>query len=270
MTTTAPAIKEAATGTQSVERALAVLSSFSQERPQLRISEIVELTGLGQSTVSRLVGAMVGLGFISVDERSGLYTAGPQVVTLAAVALNQSPVHQAGRQIAQSLASELGLGVNLAERQGANLFYLAHFEGADSPRSATMIGRGGPLHATGLGKALLSDFSQDDLSRLLGTGPLPAFTVNTFTDLAALSADLATVRTRGYAIEDQELALRRACVAAPIRDRSGGIVAALSISGPMSAIRLDERAEALAMRAIERADQISSNLGYNASRSLSA
>ncbi|MGN6221851.1 MAG: IclR family transcriptional regulator [Microbacterium sp.] len=264
---TVAASKEAATGTQSVERALAVLSSFSQERPQLRISEIVEMTGLGQSTVSRLVGAMLGLGFISVDERSGLYTAGPQVVTLAAVALNQSPAHQAGRQVAQSLACELGLGVNLAERRGTRLFYLAHFEGSEAPRSATMIGQGGPLHATGLGKALLSDLPDAGLRELLGPGPLPAYTVNTITDVASLSAELATVRTRGYAVENEELALRRACVAAPIRDRSGSVVAALSISGPMSAIRLPERAESLAMRAIERADQISSDLGFIASRS---
>jgi DNA-binding IclR family transcriptional regulator len=260
------ATKETATGTQSVERALSVLSCFSQERPQLRISELVELTGLGQSTVSRLVGAMLGLGFLSLDERSGLYTAGPQIVTLAAVALNQSSVHQAGRQIAQSLAAELGLGVNLAERRGSNLFYLAHFEGADAPRSATMIGRGGPLHATGLGKALISDLDKDAVADLIGPGPYPGYTVNTITTLGDLVSDLEKVRTRGYAVELEELALRRACVAAPIRDRSGAIVAALSISGPMSAIRLPERAEVLAMRAIERADQISSDLGFIASR----
>ncbi|MDF1478154.1 IclR family transcriptional regulator [Leifsonia sp. H3M29-4] len=260
------ATKENATGTQSVERALSVLSCFTQERPQLRISELVELTGLGQSTVSRLVGAMLGLGFLSLDERSGLYTAGPQVVTLAAVALNQSPVHQAGRQLAQSLAAELGLGVNLAERRGTNLFYLAHFEGADAPRSATMIGRGGPLHATGLGKALLSDLSREEVAEQLGPGPFPQYTGNTLTTLDELVADLDSVRSRGYAVELEELALRRACVAAPIRDRSGAIVAALSISGPMSAIRLPERTEALAVRAIERADQISSDLGFHASR----
>lgn len=259
------AVKEVGTGTQSVERALTVLSSFSQERPQLRISELVELTGLGQSTVSRLVGAMLALGFLSVDERSGLYTTGPQVVTLAAVALNQSHVHQAGRQIAQSLACELGLGVNLAERRGPSLFYLAHFEGKDAPRSATMIGRGGPLHATGLGKALISDMSRDDVAALLGGSALPAYTVNTVTTLDDLMSELAQVRTRGYAVESEELALRRACVAAPIRDRSGSIVAALSISGPMSAIHLPERTETLAMRAIERADQISSDLGFHAS-----
>lgn len=260
------AARETATGTQSVERALSVLSCFTQERPQLRISELVELTGLGQSTVSRLVGAMLGLGFLALDERSGLYTAGPQVVTLAAVALNQSPVHQAGRQLAQSLAAELGLGVNLAERRGAHLFYLAHFEGADAPRSATMIGRGGPLHATGLGKALISDLSRDEIVDVIGPGPYANYTVNTLTRLDALLADLEEVRTRGYAVELQELALRRACVAAPIRDRSGVIVAALSISGPMSAIRLPERSESLGMRVIERADQISSDLGFVASR----
>ncbi len=265
--TTTTVKQSVATGTQSVERALSVLSCFSQERPQLRISELVEMTRLGQSTVSRLVGAMLALGFLALDDRSGLYTVGPQVVNLAAIALNQSAVHQNGRQITQSLAFEVGLGANLAERHGAQLFYLCHFEGSDAPRSATMIGRGGPLHATGLGKSLISELDGDALERLLGPGPYQRYTANTLTTRDDLLHDLDKVRTRGYATELEELALGRACVAAPIRDRSGEVVAALSISGPKSAINLSERLDELAMRVIEKADLISSGLGYTAALS---
>lgn len=121
-------------GTQSVERALSLLRTFTEEQPERRISELVQLTGLGQSTVSRLIGALVSLGFVTQDPRSALYRVGPAVVTLAGVALNQSPVHQQARQPTQDLACELGLGANVAERHHDRLFYLCNFEGRLAPR----------------------------------------------------------------------------------------------------------------------------------------
>lgn len=243
---------------------MSLLSAFTEEHPERRISELVSATGLGQSTVSRLVGALVNLGFLSHNGRSGLYGIGPRVVTLAGIGLNQSPVHQQSRQLAQNLAASLGLGVNVAERHETNLFYLCHFEGANAPRPSTLIGRGGPLHATALGKALISEFSGDKVKDLIGTA-YASYTPHTITTFDDLTAALEEVRLRGYATELEELAFGRACLAAPIRDRSGQTVAALSLSGPLSALNLPARQNELAMTVIEYADQISSNLGYHAS-----
>ena len=254
--------RESAGGTQSVERALSLLSAFSEEYPARRISELVASTGLGQSTVSRLVGALVTLGYLAHDERSGLYSIGPRVITLAGVALNHSPVHQS-RQPAQNLARALGLGANVAERHGPSLFYLCHFEGPGAPRPTTLVGRGGPLHATGMGKALISELSPAEINELLGSS-YASYTPRTITDLDGLTAALEEVRRRGYATEVEELAFGRACLAAPIRDRTGSIVAALSVSGPLSVMNLAQRQDELAMTVIEYADQISSGLGHHA------
>jgi DNA-binding IclR family transcriptional regulator len=258
-----PRGKDAVTGTQSVDRALSLLGAFTEEHPQRRIAELVDESGLGQSTVSRLVSALVAAGYLTID-RNGLYTIGRQPVKLAAIRLNQSIVHKQARQLAQELAADLGLGVNVAERADASLYYLCHFEGVGAPRSITMIGHGGPLHATGLGKVLISELSDAERTALLGPEPYPGYTRRTITRKADLDKELARVHERGYTMEVEELALRRACVAAPIRDRSGVIVAALSISGPMSVIRPEERESELAMRAIEAADQVSTELGYRA------
>ncbi|MEU4408479.1 IclR family transcriptional regulator [Streptosporangium sp. NPDC023963] len=255
--------RESAGGTQSVERALSLLSAFSEERPERRISELVAATGLGQSTVSRLVGALVTLGYLSHDERSGLYSVGPQVITLAGIGLNQSPVHQQSRQQAQNLAGALGLGANVAERHGASMFYLCNFEGPSAPRPSTLIGREGPLHATAMGKALISELSPAEVGELLGT-TYARYTPHTITELGDLTAALKEVRQRGYATEVEELAFGRACLAAPLRDRTGRIVAALSVSGPLSTMNLARRQNELAMTVIEYADQISSSLGYHA------
>jgi DNA-binding IclR family transcriptional regulator len=255
-------------GTQSVERALSLLSEFTEAHPQRRVSELVEATGLGQSTVSRLVGALVALGFLSYDQRSGMYGIGPRVITLAGIALNEMPVHQQARQVAQNLAAELDLGANVAERHGAELFYLCHFEGRSAGRSSTLVGRGGPLHATAMGKALLSELPVKERKSLLGD-QLARYTPHTITKPADLEATLRLVRDHGYATEVEELAFGRACLAAPIRDRTGTIVAALSVSGPLSAMNLPEREQLLATKVIELADQISSGLGHHAAVAVS-
>ncbi|WP_420037143.1 IclR family transcriptional regulator [Streptomyces sp. cg28] len=253
--------RSAGPGTQTVERALSLLTYFTDEQPERRIAELVDLTGLGQSTVSRLVGALESLGYLARDERTGLHRLGPRLVGLAGVALNQSPVHRASRQIAQNLAHETGLGANVSERQGDQMFYLCHFEGPRAPRSFTLIGRLAPLHATAMGKALLSGMKDDEVAALLGR-TYPAYTKHTFTDLDALVASLDEVRRLGYATEIEELALGRACLAVPVRDRSGDIVAALSVSGSLSAMDLTHRADELGSLVIEQADQVSTSLGY--------
>lgn len=258
---TNPSAGTAVAGTQSVERALSLLAYFTDEHPERRIAELVELTGLGQSTVSRLVSALEALGYLARDERSGLHRLGPRLISLAGVALNQSPVHRAARQVAQNLAHETGLGTNVAERHGGRLFYLCHFEGPRAPRSFTLTGRLAPLHATALGKALLCGTGDDEVRALVGE-EYPGFTGRTLTRLDELLAALAEVRERGYATEVEELALGRACLAAPVRDRSGAVVAALSVSGSLSALDLPQRERELAGRAIEFADQVSTGLGY--------
>lgn len=257
-------MREPAGGTQSVERALGLLEAFTHDTPELRASELARSSGLGQSTVSRLLATLEASGYVARDERSGLYRLGHRVVTMAGVALNQSAVHREARTIAQVLASDLGLGANVAVRRDDQMLYLLHFEGRRVQRNYTMIGRSGPLHATGIGKALLSELASEAVEAVVGT-ELRRYTPSTRTDLRALQRELRSVRDRGYATEVEELALGRACVAAPIRDRGGRIVAALSISGPLSALSLETREAELAGHAIENADQISVGLGYVAS-----
>lgn len=257
---TAKAAREAS-GTQSVDRALTLLAYFTPEDPERRISELVAASGLGQSTVSRLVGALENIGLLVADPRSGLYRIGPRAVELSALALNQNDVFRAGRQHAQNLCSELGLGINLAERNGDRLFYLAHFDGVHAPRNYTMVGPGGPLHATALGKSLMVGMSDAAISELLGTD-LPAFTPRTKTTLPEVIAEVEATRTRGYATEFEELAFSRACLAAPIWDRSGQVVAGISVSGPLSATDLENRERELALKVIEAAAHISTALGH--------
>jgi DNA-binding IclR family transcriptional regulator len=245
---------------QSVERAAAVLSAFTTGLDRLRVGDVSALAGLGQSTTSRLLATLEQLEYVERDPQTGLYGLGPALVTLGGAALNQYAVHREARQRAQDLAHNLGLGVNVALRRGASIFYICNFEGSNAPRSYTLVGQGNPLHATGIGKCLLLGLDAAERRKLLPE--LPPFTPSTIADHGRLDAELERIGANGYATEREELALARSCVAAPIRDRTRQIVAAISISGPLSTIDLDHREDELAQVVIEAADSISVGLGY--------
>ena len=242
----------------SVEKATAVLAAFSGGRP-LRVADVAREAGLGQSTASRMLATLETAEFVERDDY-GLYHLGPALITLASTAINAHPVHQVARQPAQQLAASLGLGANVAVRRGDSLFYLCNFEGRLAPKSFMLMGQRNPLHATGLGKSLLSGLSPRERRELLPV--LHRYTDRTITDHEALDEAVARAQTVGYTTEVEELALGRACVAAPILDRSGEVVAALSVSGPLSALDLGSREQAIADAMIETADAISSGLGY--------
>ncbi|MFR9725552.1 IclR family transcriptional regulator [Streptomyces sp. MS19] len=244
---------------QSVERAAAVLAAFHDGRP-LRGADVASRAGLGQSTTSRMLATLEALEYVERDAESGLYRLGTGLITLAGSALNQHPVHRAARQHAQEAAALLGLGVNVSVLHRGTVFYLANFEGALAPKSMTLAGQRNALHATGMGKCLLAGTTPDQRRAMLPD--LPRFTGRTIGTHEELDAQVESVLGRGYATEVEELALGRACVAAPIRDTTGGIAAAISISGSLSAMDLDSREGELSGRVIETADEISTALGY--------
>ncbi|MEV1145878.1 IclR family transcriptional regulator [Micromonospora sp. NPDC049799] len=247
---------------QSVERAFSVLRAFTAGRSELRVSDVAKAAGLGVSTASRLLATLEVAGFVDRDPVSGLYRLGLDLVTLGGAVLNAHPVHREARQIAQNLAGELGLGANVAVRRDDRLFYLLNFEGRQSPRAFVLSGQRNPLHATGLGKSLLCGLTPAERRDLLPEAVLTGYTPRTVTSHDRLDEEITRSLARGYATEVEELALGRACVAAPIRDSSGAVVAALSVSGPLSAIDLGTREAALARAVIEAADSISIGLGY--------
>lgn len=244
---------------QSVEKAATVLDAFTGGQA-LRASDVAKHVGIGQSTTSRLLTTLEALEFVERDPMTSLYQLGPALATLAGAALNRHPVHKGARQPAQNLAARLGLGANVAERRGSSLFYLCNFEGRLAPRSFTLIGQRNPLHATGIGKCLLLGLTSAERREQLTD--LPRFTSSTITTHADLDAALDEVAGRGYATEVEELALGRACIAAPILGADSTVVAAISVSGPLSAVNLGEREDELSQIVIEVADAISVSLGY--------
>jgi DNA-binding IclR family transcriptional regulator len=247
---------------QSVERALSILTCFSDSEPQLRVADISRRLGLAQSTVSRMIATMERLGFVERDPVSGLVGPGLQLVTLAGVALNQQEVQRQAQAELSAVAIDLGLAANLAILREDHIFYLSTVEGPKAPKLYTMIGKRNPVHCTAMGKVLVAHLPEGEREALLARIDYPAFTPNTAASAGALRPMLDQVIAQGYGMEREELAFGRACVAAPIRSASGQVVAAASISGPLSALALDERQGELVSRVIEFTDRISRKLGW--------
>lgn len=248
--------------TQSVTRALQILECFTDETPKLRVTDISNRLNLTASLVSRLLTTMEHEGFVEKDDESGAYRIGRRIITLAGVALNHNRIRTEALSEMQMMSAQLGLGVNLAVLDQGSIFYLAHIDAPETPRLFTLIGRHNPLHATAMGKILLACVSDAEREDYLEHLVLHAYTAHTITQVDRLREELGQAQRQGWALEMEELALGRACIACPIRSQTGQVVAAISISGPLSVLRWNERRAELINQTIELADRISFRLGY--------
>lgn len=241
-------------GTQAVDRALRLLRTLAEQRTPLRVSDVARMCEIGVSTASRLLGTLERQGF--VERASGLFRLGEVSLSLAGAAMSQSHLYRASAPVAFELAAKYRLGVHVARRSGDTALYLLSVAGERAASGQTLLGSRRPLHATALGKSLLADASADELSELESAAGLPIYTPNTIHDVASLGQELERISRRGYSTEVEELALGRACIAAPVRGFDHKVIAALSLAGPKSVLDLAEREEDLAQAVIEGADRI--------------
>jgi DNA-binding IclR family transcriptional regulator len=244
---------------QSVEKAIGVLETFTGGEP-LRVGDVARAAGISQSNASRLLSTLESGGLVERDPLTSLYSLGTKLMTLAGVAVNQNRVHRAGREIAQDLARQTALGVNIALVKDAELVYVCNFEGPLTPKAHTLLGQRVPVHATSIGKSTLIGTTRATREEALPQ--LGRFTEGTITSHDLLDEEVERIALRGYATEVEEFVLGRASVAAPLRDQSGRIIAAISISGPVTALDLASRETELGRLVLETADRISSALGY--------
>lgn len=196
------------------------------------------------------------------DPHTGQYGLGLELVTLASRALNGNELYRVALGDLAGAAQEFDMTVNLSIMRDDRLFYLAVVEPPAIMTPISLIGERGELHSTAMGAVLLAGLPPDEREHVMARLRYPRFTPNTVNGPDELREKVALVAERGYAIDREEGALGRACVAAGIRGASGVVMAACSINAPMSVMDLDRRAPQLAARIVEIAEQISRKLGY--------
>ncbi|CAN0604457.1 unnamed protein product, partial [Ectocarpus sp. 12 AP-2014] len=158
------------------------------------------------------------------------------------------------------LTAETGETANLGIRDNATAVFLAQHESPQMMRMITRLGSRAPLHASGVGKALLAGMPDDERMQLLEGRELVRVTANTLDQPAPLQAEMQQIRTQGFACDREEHAIGLHCVAACIFDEHGIPLAAISVSGPVARIP-EERLLTLGARVRQTADEITQQLG---------
>ena len=227
----------------AVERAIELLQVLARASKPLMLSELSELTTASRSTAFNTLATLQRYGFVEKDERYKTYRLGLGLFELGRAYLDQISLAPAFNQYARELVEQCAETVKLVIRDGRDVVYLAAQEGPHSVRLVALVGSRRLAHVTAVGKVLLAQLSDADLLALyqnyIFVKPTPAAIDN----LAALQAAVATVRTEQIAYDLQESSIGVNCVAAPIRDESGNVIAAMSIGVPhdrWSAIRKGE------------------------------
>lgn len=226
-----PAEEATPGGVQSVQRALRVLKLLASSSEPIGVRQIGRELSLHRATVSRLLGTLLAEGFVSQERATQRYAVGPAFLSAAVASGERLRLHTSVHRLLEEMADESGETVTLSVRDGAYALTVDQVTPGRMVVSTNWIGMRTELHCTSDGKVLLAWLDEEEREALLAAA-LRAKTARTITDREALRSELATVRSRGHAVAEQELEEGLTGVAAPVRDPSGAVLAAISISGP--------------------------------------
>lgn len=246
---------------KSLRRAVSILRTFTVESPELGVTDISKRVGLQKSTVFRLLQTLMVEGLVHKNPETGRYRLGIGVIELAGIVLAQSDLRRIAQPHMHILAEKSRNTVTLSVLVGDEPITLDQFvPSGQLVSNHGWIGRRNPFHATSVGKVLLAWRTSDQIKEITNSD-LKSFTPLTITDSKTLINHLKKVRQIGYAIGNEEYEIGLNAVAAPIRDYTTEVKAALAISGP--SYRLEEALfEEIAQEVIETAQAISIELGY--------
>ncbi|TXC99837.1 IclR family transcriptional regulator [Streptomyces sp. ISID311] len=219
---------------QSLERGLLILSSFSENRPVLGISDLGRAVGLNRSTTYRYVATLAKLGYLQQDPNSRKYSLGPRVVDLGFAAINSMEITRVAGPLLQALSDETGYTVSMAVLDGPDVVYVDRRRSGRAGSFAMglqlHVGSRLPAYCTSMGKVLLAYQEPAALRDLVDRTDLARRGPKTITVREQLLVALNRVRRTGFALNDEELAPGLRSLAAPVRDRSGVVVAAVNIA----------------------------------------
>jgi DNA-binding IclR family transcriptional regulator len=221
-----------APGSQSLERGLDILEMIEAEGGDVGVRELARRLGLSPTIVQRLISSLALRGYIEKNSETSRYRLGHRSLVLGASGELAFDYAVAARRELERLAHEHRLNGFVSVLRGGRAIYLLAVQ-ADGPVAIKVSpGSEMPLHSTSAGKVLLASLGDGEARKLLGGRKLAAITAHTVTDPAALVASLAKVRRLGFATVNEENIPGVLSVGAPIRDRAGGVVAALSVAFP--------------------------------------
>ena len=246
----------------SLARALTILDLFEPATPTLSTTQIARRLRVRAGSLYPALSTLGRFGYLErrPDKRFRL---GLKLLERGHMILQHLEVYERAKPALRALAQSLSANAHLAVLHQGQVLYLGREEASPSSVFPSIVGRLVPAHCTALGKVLLAHLNPSERRDLLAGQPLEKRTIKTITSLRRLEVELAGVVQRGYAVDHEELYEGLTCVAAPVRDHAGEVVAAISVS-PLRSRMTAARIERVAHEVICTAKIISSQMGYHA------
>ncbi|MEV0345737.1 IclR family transcriptional regulator [Nonomuraea sp. NPDC050680] len=245
-----------------MEKTLAVISALAgHDRPR-SLADIAQRTGINKTTVHRILQIFITQGY-AVTRGDGTYGSGPAMLALAGAAITDGDMTALVRPILENLQRHTSHTVHFAVRSGSAAVYLAKVDSQQPYRMASRVGTQIALHSTAIGKAILAHLPEEEARAVIAaTSPLIRNTAATIVDPELLLQELQAVRSRGYAIDEEENEANVRCVGAVVRDASGTAVGAVSVAGLTLSLSQDD-IPLLGPLVVAAAARVSAAIGRN-------
>ncbi|MDO5416833.1 MAG: IclR family transcriptional regulator [Lachnospiraceae bacterium] len=224
---------------KSLYKAIMLLFYFSEEDRELGITELAEKSGLLKSSIYNMLSTYEACGLVKRNPFTNKYYLGVRVLELSNQFYRNNDLRQVVKPHMEQIANETGETVFLGVLNGTEVIYLDAAFPDSSTGGRNMTGLKAPLYCTGIGKAMLAFESEEKVDEVIRNGMEP-FTENTIVDGEQLRKELALIRERGYATDNMEHEYGIKCVAMPIRNADGKVVASCSVTGPSLRFKCDK------------------------------
>lgn len=240
---------------QSLDRGLLILEAVGKSAAPVSLGHLAAMLNIDRSSAFRLANTLKRRGFLANPSAGRDYILGPSVWRLSRQYDWSKMLATVAHEHLKSLAADTMETAHLAVREGRKALFIDHVTSSHVIAISGQTGELVPLYCTSHGKALLADFEEQDLAQLLGGKPLKAWTRNTIVSVRSLAKECEEIRKRGFAADESEYLDGVRCVASPIRDRDGTVIASIGISAPAARFPKDREKE-LADRVVAAAAQI--------------
>lgn len=252
---------------QSVEKVFQIIEVMAENKGLMRLQDISAKVGLPASTALRYLNTLQSFHYVIQDVDTLKYSLTLKFAHIGSLVSSQISIRDVARSYLVDLSKKCDESACLAVEENMEVIYIDVVDGPDSMlKTMQRIGKRAPLHTTGVGKLLLLNYDDKQIDMMISKKGLPATTEKTITNKKDLMKELSKVKLQGYALDDEECEMGARCIAAPIRDYTGNIIAGISISGP--AIRMTwDKIEIIKEYIKDAAKEISKIMAYKDNKS---
>ena len=243
----------------AVMRTVSILEALSEVEAS-NLENLSRTTELPKATLLRFLSTLISLGYVYRDG-ADMYHLTLKMFSIGSRSLKHMDLITTAQPFARRLCQNLGETVHMGILEGNSAVYVLKEESSYTLRMYSRVGKVIPLYCTAIGKIFLSEMGEDELEEYFRTTPLKPYTPKSIRTHHALVEELERTRKRGWSIDDEEHEENVFCIGAPVRDCTGSVIAAMSVSWPVFRFNKDSFQE-ITEKIVETTDELSKVLGY--------